>query len=107
MRKMTTDEAPQEAPAAESRSAGKRPAEAGAAESYTHVWEHYADELRLLDLKLQLLYHRKGRSAADPQADAFRGMYVSEDEFMRLVGAYDAGWDDVVFDDTPPAGTAP
>lgn len=91
---MTTGEAPLEALAAESRTAGKRSAKAEAVESYTHVWEHYADELRLIDLKLQLLYHRRGRSATDPQADAFRGMYVSEDEFMRLVGAYDVGWDD-------------
>jgi SpoVK/Ycf46/Vps4 family AAA+-type ATPase len=58
-------------------------------EGYSRVWEHYADELRLLDLKLRLMFVRRRMSAPDPQADAFRGMYVSEDEFMRMVGDRD------------------
>ncbi|MDF2723042.1 MAG: hypothetical protein K0Q59_2717, partial [Paenibacillus sp.] len=53
---------------------------------YTHVWEHYADELRLLDLKLKLLYVNRRSLAADPQIDSFRGMFVSDGEFMRMVG---------------------
>ncbi|WP_158289436.1 AAA family ATPase [Paenibacillus flagellatus] len=68
--------------------------ETGAGRAYSHVWEHYADELRLLDLKLQRLYVRRGQTASDPQADAFRGMYVSEDEFMRMVGGRDGGAED-------------
>ncbi|RKN75978.1 ATP-binding protein [Paenibacillus ginsengarvi] len=60
---------------------------APAAEAYAKVWDYYADELRLLDGKLRLLYARRQLAAADPQTDAFRGMYVSEDEFMRMVGA--------------------
>jgi len=53
---------------------------------YSHAWEHYADALRLLDKQLQLLYLRRQVQTPDPQTDAFRGMFVSEDEFMRLIG---------------------
>lgn len=67
-------------------SVGKTSGGRSAAQPYSHVWEHYSDELRLLDLKLLQLYSRRGLPELDPQADAFRGMYVSEDEFMRLVG---------------------
>lgn len=70
-------------------------------EGYTRVWEHYADELRLLDLKLRLLFIRRRSLAPDPQADAFRGMYVSEDEFMRMVGDWDEEEDE---DDDPELG---
>lgn len=62
---------------------------APAPESYSRVWDHYADELRLLDLKLRQLFARRRLSATDPQADALRGMYVSEDEFLRMVGDWD------------------
>lgn len=62
------------------------PADIPAHVGYSRVWEHYADELRLLDLKLRQLFLRRRAASPDPQADAFRGMYVSEDEFMRMVG---------------------
>ncbi|UJF34066.1 hypothetical protein [Paenibacillus hexagrammi] len=52
-----------------------------------HAWEHYDEELRLLDKRLQLIYLRRQVQTADVQTDSFRGMFVSEDEFMRLIGA--------------------
>lgn len=58
-------------------------------EAYSRVWEHYADEMRLLDMKLGLLFAHRQHAASDPQADAMRGMYVSEDEFWRMVGYAD------------------
>ncbi|WP_171684451.1 ATP-binding protein [Paenibacillus planticolens] len=57
-----------------------------AAQSYVHAWEHYKDELILLDKKLELLYRRRQKLTPDPQTDSFRGMFVSEDEFIRLIG---------------------
>ncbi|MBP1966342.1 ATP-binding protein [Paenibacillus aceris] len=62
-----------------------------AAQSYIHAWEHYKDELILLDKKLELLYKRRQKLTPDPQTDSFRGMFVSEDEFIRLIG--EQGWD--------------
>lgn len=70
-----------------------------AKDAYSRVWEHYADELRLLDLKLKLLFARRRESASDPQADAFRGMYVSEDEFMQMVDDWNEDADDAGFAD--------
>ncbi|UKS25292.1 ATP-binding protein [Paenibacillus sp. HWE-109] len=61
-----------------------------AAQGYSHAWEHYKDELTLLDRKLELLYKRRQKLTPDPQTDSFRGMFVSEDEFIRLVGGYGA-----------------
>jgi SpoVK/Ycf46/Vps4 family AAA+-type ATPase len=55
-------------------------------QAYMDQWEHYADELRLLDMRLKLLYWQRQQLTPDPQMDAYRGMFVSEDEFMRLVG---------------------
>ncbi|NQX69433.1 AAA family ATPase [Paenibacillus alba] len=57
-----------------------------AVQGYIHAWEHYKDELALLDKKLELLYKRRQKLTPDPQTDSFRGMFVSEDEFIRLVG---------------------
>ncbi|MEC0267498.1 ATP-binding protein [Paenibacillus anseongense] len=57
-----------------------------AAQGYIHAWEHYKDELVLLDKKLELLYKRRQKLTPDPQTDSFRGMFVSEDEFIRLIG---------------------
>ncbi|OCT11384.1 hypothetical protein A8709_06840 [Paenibacillus pectinilyticus] len=57
-----------------------------AAQGYVHAWEHYKDELHLLDKKLELLYKRRQKLTPDPQTDSFRGMFVSEDEFIRLIG---------------------
>lgn len=57
-----------------------------AALGYVHAWEHYKDELTLLDKKLELLYKRRQKLTPDPQTDSFRGMFVSEDEFIRLIG---------------------
>ena len=57
-----------------------------AAQGYVHAWEHYKDELTLLDKKLELLYKRRQKLTPDPQTDSFRGMFVSEDEFIRLIG---------------------
>ncbi|MDF2959242.1 MAG: hypothetical protein K0S39_977 [Paenibacillus sp.] len=52
---------------------------------YANSWEHYADELRLLDCRLQRLYlYRKERMAAW-QDDLYQGMFVSEDEFLGLL----------------------
>ncbi|MDF2644448.1 MAG: ATP-binding protein [Paenibacillus sp.] len=56
------------------------------AQGYIHAWEHYKDELTLLDKKLELLYKRRQKLTPDPQTDSFRGMFVSEDEFIRLIG---------------------
>ena len=56
------------------------------AQGYIHAWEHYKDELVLLDKKLELLYKRRQKLTPDPQTDSFRGMFVSEDEFIRLIG---------------------
>jgi SpoVK/Ycf46/Vps4 family AAA+-type ATPase len=83
-------------------SIGKAPGERAAARPYSHIWEHYADELRLLDLKLLQLYSRRGFPEQDPQADAFRGMYVSEDEFMRLVADAEEGAEAEVEEDGDP-----
>ncbi|MFC5449797.1 AAA family ATPase [Paenibacillus aestuarii] len=55
-------------------------------QGYVHAWEHYQDELALLDRKLELLYKRRQKLTPDPQTDSFRGMFVSEDEFIRLIG---------------------
>ncbi|MFH5187484.1 hypothetical protein ACHHV8_35595 [Paenibacillus sp. TAB 01] len=55
--------------------------------AYGHVWEHYADELALLDLLLQRIFVLRQEITPDPQTDAYRGMFISEDEFLRLVGA--------------------
>ncbi|MDR6881098.1 ATP-binding protein [Bacillus sp. 3255] len=66
-----------------------------AAQSYIHAWEHYKDELVLLDKKLELLYRRRQKFTPDPQTDSFRGMFVSEDEFIRLIG--DHGADEELF----------
>ncbi|NOU71178.1 AAA family ATPase [Paenibacillus sp. LMG 31458] len=57
-----------------------------AVQGYVHAWEHYKDELTLLDKKLELLYKRRQKLTPDPQTDSFRGMFVSEDEFIRLIG---------------------
>ncbi|WNR44095.1 ATP-binding protein [Paenibacillus roseipurpureus] len=57
-------------------------------QGYVHAWEHYKDELQLLDKKLELLYKRRQRLTPDPQTDSFRGMFVSEDEFLRLIGRF-------------------
>lgn len=54
---------------------------------YASCWEHYADELQLLDLKLQSLYLRRKKRMSDWQADPFNGMFVSEEEFMGLINA--------------------
>ncbi|MEW9700892.1 AAA family ATPase [Paenibacillus sp. SI8] len=59
-------------------------------QGYKHAWEHYTEELTLIDQKLQLLYKRRQMQTPDPQTDAFRGMFVSEDEFMRLLGGLPA-----------------
>lgn len=59
-----------------------------AARNYVHAWEHYKDELILLDKKLELLYKRRQKFTPDPQTDSFRGMFVSEDEFIRLIGEH-------------------
>lgn len=56
------------------------------AQGYVHAWEHYKDELILLDKKLELLFKRRQKLTPDPQTDSFRGMFVSEDEFIRLIG---------------------
>src|SRR4051794_14674139 len=61
-------------------------------QGYVHAWEHYKDELTLLDKKLELLYKRRQKLTPDPQTDSFRGMFVSEDEFIRLIGVH--GWDE-------------
>ncbi|WP_166240025.1 AAA family ATPase [Paenibacillus turpanensis] len=53
---------------------------------YSHIWEHYADELERLDLQLQLIYLRRQELTPDPQTDSYRGMFVSEEEFWRLSG---------------------
>lgn len=53
---------------------------------YVHAWEHYKDELYVLDKKLELVYKRRQKLTPDPQTDSFRGMFVSEDEFLRLIG---------------------
>ncbi|GAA3405732.1 ATP-binding protein [Paenibacillus hodogayensis] len=58
-------------------------------EAYERVWDYYADELRLLDWRLRQLFVRRRQLANDPQADALRSMYVSEDEFLRMVGEAD------------------
>lgn len=58
------------------------------AQGYVHAWEHYKDELQLLDKKLELLYKRRQKLTPDPQTDSFRGMFVSEDEFIRLIGGF-------------------
>jgi AAA+ superfamily predicted ATPase len=54
---------------------------------YASCWEHYADELKLLDIKLQWLYHRRKKRMSEWQADPFNGMFVSEEEFLGLIGA--------------------
>ena len=58
------------------------------AQRYVHAWGHYKDELQLLDKKLELLYKRRQKLTPDPQTDSFRGMFVSEDEFIRLIGGF-------------------
>ncbi|WP_179232860.1 AAA family ATPase [Paenibacillus rigui] len=69
---------PQKTPAVSGEKKRSRP--------YSHVWEHYADELARIDLQLQRLYLRRQELTPDPQTDAYRGMFVSEDEFLRLAG---------------------
>lgn len=54
---------------------------------YASCWEHYADELQLLDLKLQWLYLRRKKRMTEWQVDPFNGMFVSEEEFMGLINA--------------------
>ncbi|RTE09436.1 ATP-binding protein [Paenibacillus whitsoniae] len=60
-----------------------------AAYQYGHAWEHYKDELSLLEKKLELIYRKRQLLTPDPQTDSFRGMFVSEDEFLRLIGGAD------------------
>jgi AAA+ superfamily predicted ATPase len=56
-------------------------------DGYQNSWEHYADELRLLDSRLQLLYHKKKKRMSEWQADPFNAMFVSEEEFMGLISS--------------------
>jgi AAA+ superfamily predicted ATPase len=52
---------------------------------YANCWEHYADELQLLDSKLQWLYYKRKKRMTEWQADPFNGLFVSEEEFMGLI----------------------
>lgn len=67
-------------------SAEREPADA---EAYDSLWEYYADELKLLDAQLNALHARRKGEAPDSQSDAFRGMYISEDEFVKLAAGGD------------------
>ncbi|TDF97116.1 ATP-binding protein [Paenibacillus piri] len=63
-------------------------------EGYASSWEHYADELRLFDCRLERLYEsRKSRMEAW-QHDPYQGMFVSEDEFIGLIHETSDGWTD-------------
>lgn len=55
------------------------------AEPYESIWSYYADEMKLLDVQLSALHAKRTEEAPDAQTDAFRGMYISEEEFIRLV----------------------
>jgi AAA+ superfamily predicted ATPase len=64
-------------------------------EGYRNYWEHYADELRLLDNRLQWLYQRRKKRMSEWQTDPFNGMFVSEEEFMGLLSrSVDSSGDD-------------
>ncbi|MGZ4112331.1 MAG: ATP-binding protein [Tumebacillaceae bacterium] len=54
---------------------------------YANSWEHYADELQWLDLKVQLLLQMQAEAGLDDTSpvDPFKGLIVSEQEVFKLL----------------------
>ncbi len=54
-------------------------------EGYANPWEHYADELKRLDLKIQLQYILGQRIQSANPLEQFKGLVLSEEEIGRLL----------------------
>lgn len=62
---------------------------------YADGWEHYADEMRWLDLCLRAWLERNRADEGDPELQPFKGLVMSEQEADSLLNEADEG---------PPAG---
>ncbi|MGB8956740.1 MAG: ATP-binding protein [Tumebacillaceae bacterium] len=69
---------------------------------YANGWEHLADELRALDMRIRYLLIRRQEAMPqqDDPMDPFKGLVVSEQEVMRLLQEPDGAFDDLS-DDNP------
>ncbi|MFD0676914.1 MULTISPECIES: AAA family ATPase [unclassified Paenibacillus] len=61
-------------------------------QGYANGWEHYADELRLLDYRLQRLYYSRKKRMDAWRDDPYQGMFVSEEEFLGLIAGMENDW---------------
>jgi len=54
---------------------------------YADQWEHFAEELKWLDMRIAMEMHRRGGTEADEEdlMEPFRGLVVSEQEVYRLL----------------------
>ncbi|NPV90577.1 MAG: ATP-binding protein [Firmicutes bacterium] len=67
---------------------------------YKDGWEHLADEFRLLDLRINALIVKQRQVQGDSLFDQFRGLVVSEEEALQLLGGSSSGGADIGENDT-------
>ncbi|NOU93662.1 AAA family ATPase [Paenibacillus sp. LMG 31456] len=63
-------------------------------QGYANGWEHYADELRLFDYRLQRLYFSRKKRMDVWRDDPYQGLFVSEEEFLDLIIGHADDWAD-------------
>ncbi len=73
--------------------------------SYVNSWEHLADELRLLDLRINLRMARRRRVQGQKALDTLKGLVISDEEIDGLLNAESDPFstDPLVISDSPEA----